>query len=961
MAAYRPCGLAASPRFDCQPGCARAPHYKQQQQNTSRAEGKTPSSQAISRAGSVASQRQASNNHTVHVHHLQAAFEAQQGKNARGAGKAPAALARCAPSNRPEGHLLGWLLLLLVLQRPKPTKTPREARPYQQPQPSPRPLGALQAYQTARFPESLISAILAYNLFLFLNLLRSSSRSSSAPGSAVPLLVRSRLLRIHAKTSSRGNTADPARHPTTAVFYKTKHTSVDCSLSTKGTIGEKKVYATAPQPFRRYLSRLDRQILPRLTSSDSDSISLLVLVFANLPTTPPSATMSLTCGLFRRRSKSEEEKKKPRRARTISIFDPSIGVLKRMIRSATMISPIKLHDRAYTISQVVSLARELSMTPEMVAILEDVYNGLRKDEPELSKEAFLEFVMEIQGEATVHLENEKYTLGEFLYVLAHDDRWHAVRKPSEKDYSKPITNYFINSSHNTYISGNQLASKTSPEAYMNVLKRGGRCIEIDVWNCDDVFVDGGAKPPSGSNHTRNKSAISGSSLPYAAAVVFETMEDKIESAKKKYLSNPDPRGHSRSTSSHSRTMTDDASSRSSNVFLVEGTGSTEKLEVPRQSRTRQSLPRGEPIVTHGWTFTTPCGFREVCETIRDHAFAHGNDLPIIISLEVHADHSQQEVMARIMKEVWGDMLVQQPFEGCDPKFRVPTLDDLRCKILVKVKRAVAKITSPADATASLPIIPTDEDGSTTDDERAAPRLRAAVSSPAKVPSQQDENGKMTICKALSDLAIYTRSERFKSLSTPQAKQPTHIFSISEDRIIELHEKFPREVFTHNKNFFMRAFPAGRRIDSSNPDPSLFWRRGVQMVAMNWQNMDEGMMLNEAMFAGEDGWVLKPSAYLGSDKASITLDLAAKHTLDLTITVFAGHNIPTEDDDQEESALRPIVKAELHIGEDEKDGHEHSYKRHTKASKTSNPVFKAAGEKLQFLNIPKVVEELSFIR
>lgn len=102
----------------------------------------------------------------------------------------------------------------------------------------------------------------------------------------------------------------------------------------------------------------------------------------------------------------------------------------------------------------------------MLDIMQVVFNNLRSNDPELSKEDFVKFLSKVQGETTIQLDKDTYNEGDFLYVLAHN--WDATRKPSEKDYSKPITNYFINSSHNTYISGNQLASKTSPEAYTTV-------------------------------------------------------------------------------------------------------------------------------------------------------------------------------------------------------------------------------------------------------------------------------------------------------------------------------------------------------------------------------------------------------------------------------------------------------------------------------------------------------------
>ena len=155
-----------------------------------------------------------------------------------------------------------------------------------------------------------------------------------------------------------------------------------------------------------------------------------------------------------------------------------------------------------------------------------------------------------------------------------------------------------------------------------------------------------------------------------------------------------------------------------------------------------------------------------------------------------------------------------------------------------------------------------------------------------------------------------------------------------------------------------------------------------------------MMLNEAMFAGYQGWVLKPPGYRSASKAEQQNGAATQGTLDLSIEFFAGQvsfckrdlqesglirkqDIPLPIEHEESKPLKPLVKLELHVEppvefQMEHQGRHHAvpapgsgmnkdgeYKLRTKTSKTQHPDFKR--EVLAFRKVTNVVPELSFVR
>ena len=90
------------------------------------------------------------------------------------------------------------------------------------------------------------------------------------------------------------------------------------------------------------------------------------------------------------------------------------------------------------------------------------------------------------------------------------------------------------------------------------------------------------------------------------------------------------------------------------------------------------------MIFHGKTLTSKVSLREVCNAIAKYAFVT-SPYPILISAEVHCGVAQQEKLVDIMTEAFGESLIQAPVGGRPPLTELPSPDDLKHKILLKVR------------------------------------------------------------------------------------------------------------------------------------------------------------------------------------------------------------------------------------------------------------------------------------
>ncbi|XP_076239602.1 phospholipase C at 21C isoform X1 [Calliopsis andreniformis] len=434
--------------------------------------------------------------------------------------------------------------------------------------------------------------------------------------------------------------------------------------------------------------------------------------------------------------------------------------------------------------------------------------------------------------------------GFLRYLMSEDNPIVALTKLElSDDMDQPLAHYFINSSHNTYLTGHQLTGKSSVEIYRQCLLAGCRCVELDFWNGkfdEPVIVHG---------YTFVPEIYARDVIEAIAESAFKTSEYPVILS---FENHCNPRQQAK-IAQYCRELFGE--------MLLDAPLESHKLE-PGQELPPPNLLKRKIIIKNK-------------KKHHHHHKKHKKKQPAQAteSEEGAQENEENEVVNQTAEGENGPPpdIVPQAESGDNNDEQIGNGDISHPPMLQQRQGSKDSAQDDDDD---------EEESSTEEDESNVEDIKLRMGDKVPAPDKVASSAKETEAGAeISALVNYVQPVHFSSFESAEKKNRMYeMSSFDEKQATTLLKERPLEFVNYNKHQLSRVYPAGTRFDSSNFMPQVFWNAGCQLVALNYQTLDLAMQLNLGIFEynQRSGYLLKPEFMRRKDRR---LDPFAESTVD----------------------------------------------------------------------------------
>ncbi|MFS8013061.1 putative phosphoinositide phospholipase C [Helianthus anomalus] len=311
-------------------------------------------------------------------------------------------------------------------------------------------------------------------------------------------------------------------------------------------------------------------------------------------------------------------------------------------------------------------------------------------------------------------------------------------------------------------------------------------------------------------------------------------------------------------------------------------------------------------VLHGWTMTTPVRLSKCLKSIREHAFVNSH-YPVIITLEDHLTPNLRTKVAAMATEIFGDMLYC-PKAGDSDEF--PSPEELKHRIILSTKppkecldsnkleeELIAEDETPCigeNANPSDETIGSSQEGNVSNLNQNLSEFLSIDSEDEDGDAANEKPGQKTPREYIQIIGIHAaKANKELRLALEVGSGKGKRISMNEQTLEKAAEDYGSDLVRFTQKNFVRVFPKGTRVTSTNFKPLLAWMHGAQMVASNMQGYGKSLWMMHGMFRsnGGCGYVKKPDFLMRSGPNNEVFNpkvtLPVKKTLKVTVYMGDG--------------------------------------------------------------------------